>query len=56
MVDAGGGYDAGIGGESRVYSGDGRAMAALGRKRPDEGLVWDQTEAPMVGDGENEVA
>ena len=32
MVDAGGGYDAGIGGESSVYRGCGGAMAALGSK------------------------
>ena len=38
MVGAVGGDDAGFGGESRVSSGDGGAMAALGRKRPDEAI------------------
>ena len=54
MVGAGGGYDDRVGGESRVSSGDGRAMAALGRKRPDEGLGRGNMKVPMVGDGENE--
>ena len=54
MVGAGGGDDAGVGGEPRVSNGDGGAMASLGRKRPDEGLGRAKTEALMVGDGENE--
>ena len=54
LVGAGGGDDAGVGGEPRVSNGDGGAMASLGRKRPDEGLGRAKTEALMVGDGENE--
>ena len=34
LVDAVGGYNAGIGGESSVSRGDGGAMAALGSKGP----------------------
>ena len=34
MVGAGGGYAAGVGGESRVSSVGGGAIAALGRKGP----------------------
>ena len=34
MVGAGGGYDAGVGGESRFSSDGGGAMVALGRKGP----------------------
>ena len=52
LVGAGGGYDAGVYGESRVSSGDGGAMGALGRQKPDEGLGRAKTEAPMVGDRE----
>ena len=50
MVAASGGDGAGVGGESRVSSADGGAMAALARKRPDERLGRVKTEAPIMGD------